>query len=964
MDWKMSKYIRQINLRVYLIMNLFETLPHHKPFEIMKNIILLISLLILSNSLFSQSSVVGEVREILTQKPLKSAYISFINIADSTKRSTIPTDSAGKFTFSNINKGDYLLRASFIGFKEYRQNITVSIDSILIVPTILLEENSQELNEVKVIGQVAATIQKVDTLQFNAKAFKVNPDAMASDLLEKLPGAVMENGKLQVQGDEVKQVMIDGKLFFGKDATAALKNIPSEVIDKIQVFDQLSEQSQLSGLDDGNTTKTVNITTRPDMRNGVFGRNTLGFGTNDTYKFNSSINRFKGSSRFTVLLQSNNINEQNFSSEDLLGVASGSAQTRRGGGGNRGGGGGGTDNSGNFLVNNQPGYNTTNALGINYSNEWGKNLKFQGSYFLNQANNSTVESIFQQYIQTTTTGQTYTETSNSSTKSLNHRAYFRLEYKIDEKNSLVMTPNLSIQNTDVNSNYDGVTDLKGVKLNDVSNKSVSTNQAVSFSNNILFRHRFAKIGRALTFNVSTTFSNREADRLLKSVNNFYGTRPSSKILNQDAITNADGWGLNSSLYYSEPIGKRSSVFLSTSFGYNENQSEKYAYNFSDSEQIYNRLDTLLSNVFNSDYYNYRIGTGFRRMSKELQLSAEVRYQNANLINEQIFPKIYNLDRSFNNILPSFSIRYNIDGNAKSLRFNYQTQTQQPSITQLQEVVNNNNPLRLSTGNSALSQEYQHQFSFRYTSTSKTNFSNFVALMSGNVVMANITNSNFIASKDTVIDKNIILKTGSQLTRPVNLDGQYSMRGFLSYGFPLKFIKSNINSNLTANFSRTPGLNNNILNYGDAQRYSFGLVLSSNISTNLDFTISSNSNFSSFQNATFPSLNNEYFNQNLKIRLNVIIGNGFVFNTDATYYSYSGLSSSFNQKYTLWNMAIAKKIFKNQTGEIRLSVFDLLKQNTSIQRNITTNYIEDVQSNVLQQYFMLSFGYNLRKYWKG
>ena len=933
----------------------------------MKKIILLLCLLILSSSLFSQSSIVGEVREILTQKPLKSAYVSLVNVVDSTKRIAIPTDSAGKFKFSDISKGNYSLRVSFIGFKEYRKSITVSTDSILIVPTILLEENSQELNEVKVIGQVAAAIQKVDTIQFNAKAFKVNPDAMASEMLEKLPGAMMENGKLQIQGDEVKQVMIDGKLFFGKDATAALKNIPSEVIDKIQVFDQLSEQSQLSGLDDGNTTKTVNITTRPDMRNGVFGRNTLGFGTNDTYKLNSSINRFKGSSRFTVLLQSNNVNEQNFSSEDLLGVASGSAQTRRGGGGggNRGGGGGGgTDNSGNFLVNNQPGYNTTNALGLNYSNEWGKNLKLQGSYFLNQANNSTVESIFQQYIQSTNTGQTYAETSNSSTKSLNHRAYFRLEYKIDDRNSLIMTPNLSIQNTEVISNYEGITDLKGVELNDVSNKSVSKNQAINLSNNILFRHRFAKIGRALTFNVSTNFSNREADRLLKSVNNFYGTRPSSRILNQDAITNANGWGLNSSLYYSEPVGKRNSVFLSTSFGYNENQSERYAYNFSDSEQSYNRLDTLLSNVFNSDYYNYRIGTGFRRMTKELQVSAEVRYQNANLINEQIFPRKYNLDRSFNNVLPSFSVRYNLEGKAKMLRFNYQTQTQQPSISQLQEVVNNNNPLRLSTGNSNLSQEYQHQLSLRYTSTSQTNFSNFVALMSGNVVMGHITNSNFIASKDTVIDQNIILKTGSQLTRPVNLDGQYSMRGFLSYGFPLKIIKSNINSNFAANFSRTPGLNNNVLNYGDAQRYSFGLVLSSNISTNVDFTISSNSNFSSFQNATFPSLNNEFFNQNVKFRLNVIIGNGFVFNTDATYYSYSGLTSTFNQKYTLWNMAVAKKIFKNETGEIRLSVFDLLKQNTSIQRNITTNYIEDTQSNVLQQYFMLSFNYNLRKYWKG
>ena len=925
----------------------------------------LISALFAHERLFAQTIVNGEVRELATKKILKSAYVSLVSSEDSAKRKIFPTNNVGKFTFNKVMTGTYSLRVSFLGYQEYRQTIVITNDSTFQIPTIYLQESSKELNEVKVIGQVAATIQKVDTLQFNAKAYKVNPDANADELIEKLPGAVIDNGKLQIQGDEVKQVMIDGKLFFGKDAMAALKNIPSEVIDKIQVFDQLSEQSQLTGLDDGNTNKTVNITTRPDMRNGIFGRNSAGFGTNNTYKVNASINRFKGNSRFTALFQSNNINQQNFSSEDLLGVASGSAQTRRGGGGNRGGGqqGGGTDNSGNFLVNNQPGYNTTNALGLNYSNEWGTKLKFQGSYFLNQANNSIVENTFQQYIQSSNTGQTYTENSNSSTKSLNHRAYFRLEYKIDDKNSLIMTPNISVQNTDLNSGYSGFTALKTQKLNDVINNNSSNNYAVNFSNNVLFRHRFTKIGRSLTFNLTTNYSNREADRLLKSVNNFYGTNPSSRILNQDAITNANGWGLNTSLYYSEPMGKRNSVFISSSFGYNENQSERYAYNFSDSEQIYNRLDTLLSNAFNSDYYNYRIGTGFRRMTKDLQISAEVRYQNANLINEQIFPIKYNLDRSFNNVLPSFSMRYNLDGKAKTLRFNYQTQTQQPSITQLQEVVNNNNPLRLSTGNASLSQEYQHQFSLRYTATNQTNFANFVALMSGNIVKGNITNSNFIASRDTLIAQNILLRTGSQLSRPVNLDGQYSVRGFLSYGFPLKVIKSNINSNFTVNFTRTPGLNNTLLNYSDAQRYSFGLVLSSNISQNVDFTISSNSNFNSVQNTLSSSLNNRYFNQNVKFRLNIIIGNGFVFNTDATYYSYSGLSSTFNQAYTLWNMAIAKKIFKAQTGEIRLSVFDLLKQNTSIQRNITTNYIEDSQSNVLQQYFMLTFSYNLKKYWK-
>lgn len=932
----------------------------------MKKLFILLALILSCTKFYAQTVISGEIREMATQKTLKSAYVSLVNLADSTRKRTIPTNDLGKFQFAQVRKGNYSIRVSFLGYKELRQNITVADEPTIALGTMLLIEDSQTLNEVKVVGQVAGVIQKKDTLQFNARAYKVNPDANADELIEKLPGAVVENGKMQIQGEEVKQVMIDGKLFFGKDATAAMKNIPAEVIDKIQVFDQLSEQSQLTGLDDGNTTKTVNITTRPDMRNGIFGRNAAGIGTNDSYRVGSSINRFKGSSRLTVLFQSNNINQQNFSSEDLTGVASGSAQSRRGGGGggNRGGGaGGGGDNSSNFLVNNQPGYNKTNALGLNYSNEWGTKLKLQGSYFLNQSSNSIVENSFQQYIQSSNAGQTYAENSNSSTKSLNHRAYFRLEYKIDENNSLVMSPNLSFQTTDASSGYDGVTNLNGSKLNDVLNKNASNNNAINFSNNLLFRHRFAKMGRSLTFNVTTTYNDRNAEGSLKSVNNFYGTNPSARILNQRSNTDANGLGLSTSLYYSEPISKQSAVFLSTSFGYNENQSEKYAYNFSDSEQTYNRLDTLLSNVFNSDYYNYRIGTGFRQFSRNMNISAEVRYQNAHLMNEQIFPKTYNLDKSFNNILPSFSMRYNINGNAKSVRFNYQTQTQQPSISQLQEVVNNNNPLRLSTGNSSLTQEYQHQLSLRYTATSPTTFSNFVTLMSANFVVGNITNSSFIATRDTVISKDITLKAGSQLSRPVNLDGQYSVRGFMSYGFPVKAIKSNINTNLTASFSRTPGLINTALNYSDSQRYAFGLVLSSNISQNVDFTISSNSNISFVQNTISNSLNNNYFNQNVKLRLNIIFWKGIVFNTDATYYSNSGLSSSFNQSYTLWNMAVAKKLFEKQQGEIRLSVFDLLKLNTSIQRNVTTTYIEDNQSNVLQQYFMLTFSYNLKKYWK-
>ena len=218
-----------------------------------------------------------------------------------------------------------------------------------------------------------------------------------------------------------------------------------------------------------------------------------------------------------------------------------------------------------------------------------------------------------------------------------------------------------------------------------------------------------------------------------------------------------------------------------------------------------------------------------------------------------------------------------------------------------------------------------------------------------------------ASQDTTIAEGVILQQGAQLIRPVNLDGYRNVRGFITYGLPVPLLRSNLNINLSADYTRQPGQVNGKLNYSNNTTFGAGLVLSSNISERVDFTLSSRSSFSTAENSLSNRLNTQYFSQNTGLLINLIIGNGFVFRTTLDHQLYSGLSEGFDQNYWLWNMGVAKKLFKNQRGEIQLSVFDLLKQNTSIQRNITEAYIEDVQTEVLQQYAMLTFTYQIRNF---
>ncbi|MBO9570856.1 MAG: carboxypeptidase regulatory-like domain-containing protein, partial [Chitinophagaceae bacterium] len=438
--------------------------------------LLLISMLFTGLASAQSLGIKGSVIDLNDSTRVSGATIVLSQATDTSVKYSTATGPTGAFEFRNIAPGQYRLTISSVGYDQLQKIITLK-DKDVNLGMIPVPKKASLLDEVLVKAQVPPVKQKNDTLEYNASSFKVNPDANADDMIKKMPGITMDQTGVKAGGEDVKKVTVDGRDFFGDDATAALKNLPAEIIDKIQVFDRLSDQARFTGFDDGTTTKSINIVTKAGMRNGQFGRLYAGYGTDDRYSAGGNVSFFNKDQRISLVGQSNNINQQNFATEDLLGVTSSS---NRGGGrssgGSRGGGGGNfgggaprqntfnssNGGSGNFLVGQQGGINKTNAFGINYSDKWGQKTDVTGSYFFNNTNNASNERTNRETFLGGDTSQLYDESSISTSKNYNHRVNLRIEYKIDSSNTILFTPNISFQNNKTISTIDAATSIKGI----------------------------------------------------------------------------------------------------------------------------------------------------------------------------------------------------------------------------------------------------------------------------------------------------------------------------------------------------------------------------------------------------------------------------------------------------------------------------------------------------------------------
>ncbi|MGN6510553.1 MAG: outer membrane beta-barrel protein [Chitinophaga sp.] len=910
---------------------------------------------------FAQNLVLkGVLKDKGDSTALRNATIRLTSPEDAAFRKQAITDGSGAFEITGLSAKPYLVTISYVGYGELTRAIMLQAET-QDLGTILLPKSSRDLKEVVIKGQVPPSQQKGDTLQYNADAYKVNPDASGEDLIRKMPGITVENGTVKAGGEEVKKVTVDGKDFFGDDASMALKNLPADAISKIEVYDRQSDQSRFTGFDDGNAVKAINIVTRAEMKNAHFGKMYAGYGTDQRYSAGGSVNFFKDNKRITILGMANNVNQQNFSSQDLLGVQS--AASGRGGGrggrGGRGGGGGG----GNFLTGGQSGLNKTNSLGLNFNDNWGKKVTFSGSYFFNNSNSAN-EEITRTQTQFQKGVQLENDTALSGSHNYNHRFNVRLEYKIDSSNEIIFEPNLSFQKNDRFSNSIGNTFMADTLVSTNLRNTTSDNSGYNLNTNLTFRHAFAKRGRTITLGLGARINDRTGESFTNSDLDYPSNPISNDSLRQRVRPLSDGKSLNVNLAYTEPIGKMGQLQINYRPSWSTNNSDRRAYQFDYAGKDYSILDPEQSNMFSNNYNTQSAGLSFRRGNRDGMFMVGLNYQYAEMETKREYPTKNYATQSYQNILPIAMVMYKL-GEYSRLRVFYRASTEQPNIDQLQDVYIYSGLTNVSIGNPNLNPQFGHGVFGRYNYTNTQNGQNLFV----NLTLQ--TNSNYIANaiytptngKDSLLTAVDTLKVGGRLSKPVNLDGYFSGRTGITWAMPVKFIKSNLNLSTGVGYSKIPGVTNSLQGFTHNYNYNLGAGLSSNISEYVDFNLSYNAVFNIVNNTIQPENNSNYSTHTASGSVNLLSKSGFVLQNEINYTFTHGLGEGYDQRFVLWNASVGKKFLKEQRGELRLSVFDLLKQNRSINRTVNGLDIVDEQNSVLTQYFMLTFTYRLKNFGK-
>ncbi|MCC6817857.1 MAG: TonB-dependent receptor, partial [Bacteroidia bacterium] len=916
------------------------------------------------NRIVAQTIVGRVVNQELKNEPYSKVYL--LNLPDSViQRSTI-ADSLGRFRFQGFGAGNFLLVAENYRFQPAFANLKVDSGATY-RQQLKLGLQVTDLKGGGISVRREGVQQKNDTFEFNASNYKVNPDATAENLITKMPGITNENGTIKAQGEEIKKVTVDGQDFFGDDAAAALKNLPAEIVDKIQVFDRSSDQAAFTGIDDGNSQKTLNIVTKNGKNNGQFGKIYAGYGTNDRWAAGGNVNYFKGKTRLSVIGMSNNINQQNFTSQDIVGLtgsAGGSGMRGSPPGGNfrRPGGG----DMANYLVNQQNGINTTNSLGLNFSAFGMKKMKLTASYFFNHGINEASSFFNRTYFLSSFSNQLYFQGDTSSNTSFNHRLNLRLEYSIDSNNSIIYSPSVRYQSSNLKSVFNANTKTQELDtLNGSGSRSNSNGNGLNITNNLLLRHRFKSPGHTISLNLNHSFNSNTGNGDLIALNEYFEPLYSKNEFSQISENTSISHTFSPNLSYTQPVSKKSTIELNYNPSLTISKSKKFTEKFDSTTNAYTKIDSLLSNSYDNSITTQKLGATYRYKSEKLSFNLGLNAQRVILKGVQSFPNDITVSKPFDNLLPNAMLTWQ-PSKSKNLRIYYRSSNNIPSVSQLQNVIDNSNPLILSSGNAELKQEFSHRVFFRYSVSNALKGRSFFWFAHASTTANFISNNNLLALSDTIINLNnteLSLNKGTQINLPTNLNGYRSFRTFATFGMPMviKKFKSTVNLNVGQSITKSPTLINNIVNYSNTYNSNAGLVLASNMSENLDFTIMYGANYNVVVNSLQNSANSTYLINNFNFKLNYLPTQHIVFSADITNSTYSGLGSGFNQSIWLVNGGLGYKFLKNNRGELKLSVFDALKKNNSISRTVTENYIEDRTTQILTRFYMVTFTYSIRNF---
>lgn len=898
--------------------------------------LLMLLMILFSPMAFAQQSgvnVTGSVVEQGSDTPIEQATVRLLNVKDSAMVRGVVSSRNGSFTLKNVKKGSYLLHITFIGYDPLYQPLQITGKKNPVnVGKLELSDGAIELGEAVVIGKAPEVTVRNDTVEYNADSYKVTEGSVLEDLLKKMPGVEVDSeGKITVNGKEVKKVMVDGKEFFSDDPKVASKNLPAKMIDKLQVLDKKSDMAQMTGFDDGEEETVINLTVKPGMKQGWFGNAYGGYGSKDRYEGNAMVNRFVNNDQITFMGGANNTNNMGFSD-----LASTMFSGMGGGGGRRGGFGAGS------------GITSSGNAGLNFSKEFKPDkLTLGGNTRYSHSDNDARSKSDRQNILPGDSSSYDNSEAMSRTKSDNFGVDFRLEWKPDTMTQLIFRPSFSLSHS-MNDNFSDATTLDNERDTVNTNKSSNFSESNGYNLNasIDFSRKLNNKGRVFSATLSGGNSDSYSDGMNRSDIVYFNQTDALKNSIIDQRSRYDNKGFNYRAYVSwvEPIGHNNFIQATYSISQRKQEALKNVYN-QDADGIYNVLDSAYSQSYRNNFISQRASLSFKsqraKFNYTIGLNLDPSYSSSeNFVGDTTLSKI---TRKVVNLSPMAQFNYMFDKRT-NLRIMYNGRTSQPSMTQLQPVADISDPTNITIGNPDLNPRYTNNVFIRFQQFTPEKQRAFMIMANGSYII-----------NDIVSYTSYNQETGVKTTTYKNVNGNYSGNVRMMLNTPLKNKKFSINSMTMASFANSNGYINEEKNTNQ------NLILSERggidfRSSYLDLGVNGNIRYNATSNSLQKENNQNTFNYGAGGYTTIYLPLNFKIESDVNWSTNSGYGDGFKQNEVLWNASASKSFLKNNQGTLRFKIYDILQQRSNISRSVTASYIQDSEYNTLGSYFMVHFIY--------
>jgi hypothetical protein len=882
------------------------------------------ALMLVSTSTIAQS-ISGKIVDE-EKNPLEFASVAVLNAVDSTLVSYASADSKGNFKVVEVSSGKRIFQINLLGYQVYQKTIDFAGKS-LDFGTITLKELDNTLNEVTITAVIPIIIKK-DTMAFNAKAFKVRVDDTVEDLLKKLPGVEVDaDGKVKAQGEDVSKVYVDGKEFFSGDPSVALKNLSADAIKKIELIDEKSDKARVTGVNDSNRSKVINLTLKDDRKVNAFGKFQGGYGSDERYLTSLNYNRFSPKMQVSIIARANNVNSSGSDISEIMSFGGGNGGFRV----SRGGGGGSSS-----------GFITTGIAGFNLGYEIKKKQDLNADYFYNYVNSES-GNVFSKRTEFVGTDKLYSESrSNSNSETKSNKANFSYIDRSSDLKTITLRGRLNSSNTSGNS----ISTLDAFEANDPNTKKLenkgtsnSDNKSNSASVNLDYIKRFNKTSKR-SFEIEFDFSSDKSDNNSGNTNTKKYTDPNlaDEITEGAQKSNNKGRSVNFELQYTEPLNDNH--FIEVGGGLTVDNEDEYT-----DQKVTG--STNAGSTFKADLFEEKRTTygsvdykyNDEKLSLTLGTEFEEQTQNFGLTNVSTF------DKKYSSVNPSFRFRYR-PKKGSWVFFRYRKSLDLPNLSRVSPVVNNFNPLYIRKGNQNLTPETKHSLFGMYGNYNfATGFSFFAHLS------YNSTSDAIVNKEDTNVSTRV--RTSSY----ANLGNKDSFSGDVSFGNRLKKLGIRYNLGLNYATSNYQSIINNVNNKTNSKNTTFRVTLENNKKDNLDLSVGANlsKNITTFSGTTS---NREYVQQSYYVKSDWNITKSFNLNTQYKYDIYTDSNFGTDQSVPIWNASISYNFLKSKAMNIKLTALDLLNKSIGFSRSSSDNYFEETTKEVLGTYYMVSLTYTL------